>query len=154
MGTDLFFGCPIDSSGAVFAILQESSLNFLSSGGYAMNWNIPLFASLVAILISASAFAAVDFGVGKGSTDCSNVSREIIKDWFTMKAIMSPKSTSLSRPRERDFQRGSPRYVRDLAQQSSMGQTKLSCFTSESTGAICCDKQLRSCAIYAGKSDK
>jgi len=118
-----------------------------------MQRNIPPFALLIAILASASAFAAVDFGLDRGSGDCSKVSREIINDWFSMKTIMSPNAKSLRRPSERDFQCISPNYVRDLVQRSSMGQTKLTCFTSESVGAICCDKQLRSCAMYTEQRD-
>ena len=118
-----------------------------------MQRNIPPFALLIAILASASAFGAVDFGLDRGSGDCSKVSREIIKDWFSMKTIMSANSKSLSRPSERDFQCVSPNYVRNLMQRSTMGQTKLTCFKSESAGAICCDKQVRSCAMYTGQRD-
>jgi len=95
---------------------------------------------------SSPVLAAVDIGVGSGARSCRDVSRAIIDEWFTLKNIMSPDSKSLKRPKVSDFQCVSPYYVRDLIPRGTLGQGKLSCFSPDSSAAICCDKRLQICA--------
>lgn len=107
---------------------------------------------LILVLAAPAAKAPIgDFGVGVGSSaaGCSDVTRAIISEWFSIKTLMSSQSKSLKRPRRRDFQCVSPYYVRDLMPRATMGQQKLSCFSTEDGVGICCDKRLQSCATLS-----
>ena len=108
---------------------------------------------MVLILLAAPvAEAAIgDFGVGTGSVvaGCSDVTRAIMSEWFSVKGLMSSDPKKLKRPRRRDFQCVSPYYVRDLMPRSTMGQQKLKCYATDDGVGICCDKRLQSCAMLS-----
>jgi hypothetical protein len=107
---------------------------------------------LIIILAAPVLHAAIgDFGasVGTSAVSCSDVTRSIISEWFSVKRVMSADPKSLKRPRRKDFQCVSPYYVRDLMPRATMGQQSLSCFVTNDSIGICCDKRVQSCAMLS-----
>jgi hypothetical protein len=103
---------------------------------------------ILSMSISSPLDAAVSVSSGAGAGQCSQVVREIKRNWIEVQQAMLPMRAKLKRPTEDSFYCISPRYVRG-AMERHVGQSlDLKCFTSmEDNGlGMCCDTQLTACA--------
>jgi len=84
------------------------------------------------------------FEAGVGRADCSEVKRQISRDWFNLKNFFRPDSENLRRPKSRDFFCVSPEYTRDAYPQRSVSLA-LKCYVIQGQH-FCCDSRLQACA--------
>ena len=100
-------------------------------------------ALVMALTLSPSAIGAgIEVGVGGGN--CSDVQRQITRDWFQLKGFFRPDNQNLKRPKSRDFYCVAPSYVHDAFQQPSR-TASLKCYSLQSQ-KFCCDSGLSACA--------
>jgi hypothetical protein len=96
-------------------------------------------AAMTAVTVSAQP----TFGIGGGSMGCQDVSRQIVRDWFDVRDILSPNGNS-ARPSIGELQCVSPAALRDEVPRH-VGSGALTCYRVRGTG-VCCDAQMQQCA--------
>jgi hypothetical protein len=96
------------------------------------------------IVLAGTAAAQPTIGIGVGGGDCQSVIRQITKDWFDVRDIMTSDS-SLRRPPTSEFRCVSPGYMQG-AMPRRAGTIELRCYSSQGAG-VCCDANMQSCAM-------
>ena len=97
----------------------------------------------VVLLVASQASAQPTFGIGVGSTGCADVARQIVRDWFDVRELLSGDAKA-TRPAAGDLQCVDPAYLRG-AMAWHGGITNLKCFEVDGRG-VCCDAQMQECA--------
>ena len=102
------------------------------------------------ILLMITAFmtppvsAQTEFGARAGGGSCSNVKRQITRDWLQLKSFFGAGKEKSMRPKSKDFFCVSPYYARNAVKKNAVSFT-LKCFTLQ-TRNFCCDSSLTECA--------
>ena len=95
---------------------------------------------LIMVLTLSSATLGAGFEAGMGGGSCSEVKRQIIRDWIQLKSFFRDGDQNLKRPKSRDFFCVSPSYARNAMQKSAVS-FGLKCYTVQGQ-SFCCDSRL------------
>ena len=99
---------------------------------------------LIMILTLSSAVRGAGFEAGFGGGSCSEVKRQITRNWIQLKSFFRDDDQNLKRPKSRDFFCVSPSYTRNAMQKSAVS-FDLKCYTVQGQ-SFCCDSRLKACA--------
>lgn len=100
---------------------------------------------LLVLMLTQSPVAMGDgFSAGLGGGSCSEVKRQISRDWLQLKSFFGDDDGNLKRPKSKDFFCISPSYTR-TAMPKSGASFDLKCYTLQGRN-FCCDSRLQACA--------
>jgi len=97
---------------------------------------------MVLTLSPAVLEAQVEAGIG--GMNCSEVKRQITRNWLQLESFFRDGDKGLKRPKSKDFFCVSPYYTRNTMQKSSVSR-ELKCYTVQGQN-FCCDSKLQACA--------
>ena len=104
------------------------------------------FTILILIMALTQSQVALGDGFqgGLGGGSCSDVKRQIARDWVQLKSFFRADSQNLKRPKSKEFFCVSPYYARKAMQKSAVS-FDLKCYTLQGQN-FCCDSRLQACA--------
>ena len=104
-----------------------------------------LVVGLSVLSVPVAQAGSLSGGIGVGGADCSDVKRQIRRDWMQLREFFRPGQKDLRRPRSREVVCISPYYTRD-AMPVAQKSFDLTCYNVQGT-KFCCDKRLEACAM-------
>jgi hypothetical protein len=99
---------------------------------------------LIMVLTLSPAVLEAGFEAGLGGTNCSDVKRQITRNWFQLESFFRDGDKGLKRPKSTDLFCVSPSYTRNAMQKNAVSRD-MKCYTLQGQ-KFCCDASLQSCA--------